>query len=56
MALAAIKSHNDMLFAEKKDKEILKMIADNQKQLRELDEKQARSGRSLTFLAEYKKA
>ena len=41
LALAAIKSHNDMLFAEKKDKEILKMIADNQKQLRELDEKQA---------------
>ena len=56
LALAAIKSHNDMLFAEKKDKEILKMIADNQKQLRELDEKQARSGRLLPNEAEYKKA
>ena len=56
LALAAIKSHNDMLFAEKKDKEILKMIADNQKQLRGLDEKQARSGRLLPSEAEYKKA
>ncbi len=56
LALAAIKSHNDMLFVERKDRDVLKMISDVRKQLSELERRQDSNGFLREEEAELKKA
>lgn len=55
LALAAIKSHKDALFAEKKVKEIKRMIDREQKKLREINAKLERAGKLSPSELNYKK-
>lgn len=55
LALASIKAHKDALFAEKKLKEIRRMMAKEQKRLDELNKKQQRAGMLNSDDLEYKK-